>query len=90
MSAAKNTKPAPLGRGLLPFLGTPMLPISLKTAPNQTNAAEKERKGTQTLPITWLQPGEYQPRRKSDDEAIGELANPIRERGVIQPLWCAP
>lgn len=46
--------------------------------------------GSQVLPVTWLQPGTYQPRRHFDDEAITELADSIRERGVIQPLMVRP
>ncbi len=39
-----------------------------------------------TLPISQVQPGLNQPRKKFDDAAISELADSIREHGVIQPL----
>lgn len=39
-----------------------------------------------TLPISQVQPGLNQPRKKFDDAAIAELADSIREHGVIQPL----
>jgi len=38
------------------------------------------------LPLNLLQAGKYQPRQKMDDTPLRELADSIRERGVIQPL----
>ena len=39
-----------------------------------------------TLPISQIQPGLKQPRKKFDAEAIGELAESIREHGLLQPI----
>lgn len=39
-----------------------------------------------TLPISQIQPGLKQPRKRFDGEAISELADSIREHGLIQPL----
>ena len=39
-----------------------------------------------TLPISQIQPGLKQPRKRFDEEAISELADSIREHGLIQPL----
>jgi ParB family chromosome partitioning protein len=44
----------------------------------------------QVMPLSWLQPGAYQPRRKFDEEAIAGLAESIRERGILQPLMVRP
>jgi len=38
------------------------------------------------LPIEFLQPGEYQPRKDMADEALEELAASIRVQGIIQPI----
>ena len=38
------------------------------------------------LPIQQIQPGKYQPRRHWNDEALDELAAPIRSQGLIQPV----
>ena len=38
------------------------------------------------MPLNLLQAGKYQPRQKMDDTPLRELADSIRERGVIQPL----
>jgi ParB family chromosome partitioning protein len=40
----------------------------------------------QSLPIEFLQPGKFQPRRRFDEETVAQLAESIRERGVLQPL----
>ena len=42
------------------------------------------------LSIDLLQPGKYQPRRDMNPEALEELANSIRGRGIIQPLVVRP
>lgn len=40
----------------------------------------------QKLPLEWLQPGRYQPRKDMAPEALEDLANSIRSQGVIQPV----
>ena len=40
----------------------------------------------QKLPIEFLQPGQYQPRKIMTDEALEELASSIKAQGVIQPV----
>ena len=39
-----------------------------------------------TLPVKQLKPNPYQPRTRFPDEGLKELADSIREKGVIQPL----
>ena len=48
--------------------------------------AEEQAGSLSTLPISQIQPGMKQPRKKFDTEAIAELADSIREHGLIQPL----
>lgn len=43
-----------------------------------------------TLKITEVEPNKDQPRHAFDDEALRELADSIREHGVIQPLVVRP
>ena len=62
-----------LGRGLEALLGEKALPAN--------TAAEINR-----LPLTALQAGKYQPRLKMENVALQELAESIREQGVMQPL----
>ena len=62
-----------LGRGLEALLGEKALPAN--------TSAEINR-----LPLTALQAGKYQPRKKMASGALQELAESIREQGVMQPL----
>ena len=44
----------------------------------------------QTIAIDRLQPGKYQPRTKMDETALNELADSIREQGLMQPILVRP
>ena len=39
-----------------------------------------------TVPISQVRPGRYQPRVQMDDDALRELSESIRAQGVIQPV----
>ena len=39
-----------------------------------------------TVPIEFLHPGRYQPRHRVDDGQIDDLAQSIREKGILQPI----
>ena len=41
---------------------------------------------TNKLSLSEIMPNKYQPRKKFDEENLGDLTNSIRERGVIQPI----
>ena len=62
-----------LGRGLEALLG--------EKAQKENSPAEINR-----LPLTALQAGKYQPRQKMETGSLQELAQSIREQGVMQPL----
>jgi ParB family chromosome partitioning protein len=79
------TKPAPLGRGLSALFGD--ADSSYRAQP--LTRGDKST-GARTLPVAWLQPGIYQPRRNFDEPSIAELAESIRERGILQPLLVRP
>lgn len=85
MTPKPSTKPAPLGRGLSALFGdtdSAYQPRPASTAPRSTGNEDP----TRTIPIEWIQPGAYQPRRHFDEESIRELANSIKERGIILPI----
>ena len=42
--------------------------------------------GSVTLPISQVEPGLNQPRKQFDEAALEELAESIRQHGIIQPL----
>ena len=60
-----------LGRGLEALLGEKQKPADAAVT---------------RLPISALQAGKYQPRQKMDSGPLQELAESIREQGVMQPL----
>lgn len=62
-----------LGRGLEALLG-------------EKSEAPKSSTDINRLPLTALQAGRYQPRQKMEAGALQELAESIREQGVMQPL----
>ena len=68
-----------LGRGLDSLLGsnTPEEVVSSEPAVGES---------VQQMPVDRLQRGQYQPRREISEESLKELADSIREQGIIQPL----
>jgi ParB family chromosome partitioning protein len=62
-----------LGRGLEALLGEKAEAANVSTEINR-------------LPLSALQPGKYQPRQKMETGALNELAESIREQGIMQPL----
>ena len=67
-----SKKPSGLGRGLGALLGDDVL--------------KPEAAGNLYLPISQVENCSAQPRKFFDEEALAELADSIREHGVIQPL----
>lgn len=74
-----------LGRGLDALL-TPVKPAA---APVET-PVEIAPAELQKLPVEWLKPGKYQPRKDMSQDALEELASSIRAQGVIQPIVVRP
>ncbi len=76
-------RPSGLGRGLSSLLGEVQ-----QEAP--VDGAQPVRGGVQLIPIASIEPHLGQPRRHFDEEALAELADSIRGRGVIQPIVVRP
>jgi len=73
-----------LGRGLDALLAT-----SRSHADKQKLAAENdtgEQSDLKNIPIEFMRPGKYQPRKDMSPEALEELAASIRAQGIIQPI----
>lgn len=66
-----------LGRGLDALL-TASKPATATTAVSLSEL--------QTLPVEFLKPGKYQPRKDMSQDALEDLANSIKAQGVIQPI----
>jgi len=48
------------------------------------------REALQSLAIGRIKPGKYQPRTRMDETALNELADSIREQGLMQPILVRP
>ena len=67
-----SKKPSGLGRGLGALLGDDVL--------------KTESTGSLYLPISMVESCSSQPRKSFDEASLAELAESIREHGIIQPL----
>lgn len=65
-----------LGRGLSSLLGD-----DAGAAPEGIDVL-----GSKKVPVEFLHPGKYQPRKYMDDDLIKDLARSIEEKGILQPL----
>lgn len=73
-----------LGRGL-----DALIPSSADTKPrkNTGNEKESETKGAETIvKITKVEPNRDQPRKNFDEDALQELADSIKQFGLLQPI----
>ena len=74
-----SRKPKGLGRGLDALLGADTDAVSRlgETAPAGSSTTPN------TLPVTKLIAGKYQPRTRMDEGALNELAESIRSQGIM-------
>jgi ParB family chromosome partitioning protein len=77
-----NEKPSRLGRGLAALIGDMSTLDGARYAESGT--------GSRRLPIDFLIANRANPRREFDAGHLEELANSIREKGVMQPLLVRP
>lgn len=82
-----------LKRGLDALLATKTL-ANIKTAGQPSSdkkiANKKQDGDLLNIPVEFLCPGKYQPRRDMGEEGLEELADSIRAQGVIQPVVIRP
>ena len=78
------TKNRGLGRGLDALLG------GASVSAMQEEAAKVDTRELQHLPLELIQRGKYQPRRDMDPQALEELAQSIKNHGVMQPIVVRP
>jgi len=71
-----------LGRGLSALIGDDV-PVAPK-------AVEAPGKNPRTVPVAFLRPNKFQPRKTFVAEELQDLANSIREKGVLQPILVRP
>jgi ParB family chromosome partitioning protein len=76
---AEDARPRGLGRGLSSLIG------------DDAPAARAEvTKGARTAPVAFLRPNRFQPRKTFAEAELHDLANSIREKGVLQPILVRP
>lgn len=78
-----------LGRGLDALLATSKSVADKQTLDANAIAADAGASSDNELkkiPIEYLQPGKYQPRKDMANEALEELAASIKSQGIIQPI----
>jgi len=70
-----------LGRGLSALLGD---------APRPAEEGQGRRDSVREVPIAQIRPNPAQPRQHFDEDALAELAESIRQHGVLQPILLRP
>jgi ParB family chromosome partitioning protein len=80
-----DTRHRGLGRGLSALIGDEA-PVAAHGAQPQDSAGRNLR----TLPVAFLRPNPFQPRKHFDQKELDELAGSIREKGVLQPILVRP
>lgn len=83
-----STQAAPVSTQATPSLGEA---LPGKSSPGESSqpmavAPESVDGELRHLPIEWIQPGRYQPRRDIQQEALEELAASIKAQGLMQPI----
>lgn len=76
-----------LGRGLGALISDQP---SVKTTQKKVLTPATSRLGAQEIPLNSIRRNPWQPRRVFNEEALTELADSIREMGIIQPLLVRP
>ena len=71
-------RPRGLGRGLSALIGDEVAAVK-----GEPLAA---RKDARTLPVAFLRPGKFQPRKSFDEQPLADLAASVKEKGVLSPI----
>ena len=80
-----------LGTNLNALLGSARLPVSLSDDLSGPSPVQASLDGTmKDLPVEFLLRGKYQPRRDMHPDALQELAESIKEQGIMQPIVVRP
>jgi ParB family transcriptional regulator, chromosome partitioning protein len=81
MTPPPQDRPRGLGRGLSALIGDEA--AAVKGDPIA-------KKDARTLPVAFLQPGRYQPRKTFEEQPLTDLAASIKEKGVLSPILVRP
>jgi ParB family chromosome partitioning protein len=92
----RGGNPAPnrgLGRGLSSLLGDVGVAAAAGIAVPKSDVpapAPDRLSGLSEIPIEWINTGPWQPRRVFAQDALAELADSIRQKGIVQPILVRP
>ena len=81
MNPPKEDRRRGLGRGLSALIGD-------EAAAGEGRARRQE--GARTLPVAFLKPGRFQPRKTFAEEPLADLAASVKEKGVLTPILVRP
>ncbi|NNM00733.1 MAG: ParB N-terminal domain-containing protein, partial [Gammaproteobacteria bacterium] len=84
-SAVSSQKKRGLGRGLDALLG-----LDADAAPAESGAGDAGTGQLRHLPVDVMQRGQYQPRTDMHTESLEDLAESIRQQGIVQPIVVRP
>lgn len=87
MSGTGKARPPRLGRGLSALIGDVPPTSAADTSPASTDGAATTQR---SLPIEVLEPSPFQPRGAMEPGPLQELADSIREHGLLQPILVRP
>ena len=79
MTAKESCRAGGLGRGLSALIGDEAAPMRGESI-----------KATRSLPLAFLRPGKFQPRKYFAEEALADLAQSVKEKGVLTPILVRP
>ena len=74
-----------LGRGL-----SALLDEAVRTPRTVSDLGEVQRGGVREIELALIRPNPNQPRKQFDEVALGELAQSITDKGVLQPILLRP
>jgi ParB family chromosome partitioning protein len=90
---AKSPATRGLGRGLSSLLGDAGVAAAAGIStpqPEPGTTAPANVNGLRDIPVEWINTGPWQPRRVFDKDALADLANSIRQKGIVQPVLVRP
>ena len=73
---ADDMRPRGLGRGLSALIGEENVPTR----------GEARARASRNVPIAFLKPNRFQPRKRFSEEDLADLVQSVKEKGILQPI----
>ncbi len=77
---AEELRPRGLGRGLSALIGEEAVPTR----------GETQARAARTVPIAFLKPNRFQPRKRFAEDDLNDLVQSIKAKGILQPILVRP